>query len=456
MCEPTQSGNRRKRTQRRPGSACGLMAVLALFAFLLTNSPTEAQQFESRGWRNRLREHTNLRQPSLGSLGFLPPERLPQPPSQPLDYHVDLQSFPQFAAEWSGGNTQTASAVAPYLATQALWQDQSNENLPGLEIEGPALDSQDAADGAEGAEGDERIGEAESLGQEPEDRSLVFLRRETVLLSAGECQVDLGLTYSLTENVLPVALTDDQGELTGVVGARLRRRLLLMPFEIRYGLTDHVQWFFNAPVGWSGTELSFPELDEFSSVGGIADINSGASFLLKQSQRHDAEIIGTLAMTFPTGNDSFPVLGATPDSQLGQGFFALSINFLFIHTFDPLVIFYGGGYRHRFDDDFIDNHVDPGEQFLYQMGLGFAINESVTLSGSMLGLYITENHVNGRRVEGSILEPIRLRFSATISSDVTLPGWRCYTCRRTIMEPFAEIGMTDDAPSARFGMIWTF
>jgi len=109
------------------------------------------------------------------------------------------------------------------------------------------------------------------------------------------------------------------------------------------------------------------------------------------------------------------------------------------------VLFYGLGYRHRFDDNFqLGVRANPGEQFIYQLGMGFASNEKVTLSTSFLGLYVTEDEVNGRRVQGGITEPMRLRFSATIAKP----------CK--IVEPFAEIGMTRDAANSRIGITWTY
>ena len=295
-----------------------------------------------------------------------------------------------------------------------------------------------------GAPDSGEINRAEALGTEPVDTSLFFLRRQTVLLEPGKWQFDVGVTYGITEDNIPVAITDAGGTVIGVVGGRLRQRLMLAPLEIRWGFCPRVQLFASVPFGWSNTELSYSTVDEFSNVGGIADINTGASVLLREGTGYGADIVGTMGLTFPTGNDSFPLFGFTPNSRLGEGFFATSLDFLFVHTFDPVVVFYGLGYRHRFDDEFMGNNVDPGGQFVYQLGMGFAVNEWITLSGSFLGMSISEDRINGQVVEGSLMEPLRLRFSMTISAP------------NKIIEPFAEIGMTEDAPSARFGVLCTY
>jgi hypothetical protein len=47
-------------------------------------------------------------------------------------------------------------------------------------------------------------------------------------------------------------------------------------------------------------------------------------------------------------------------------------------------------------------------------------------------------------VQGGILEPMQLRFAITCAQE----------CK--IVEPFAVIGMTQDAPSGRIGITWTY
>ncbi len=323
----------------------------------------------------------------------------------------------------------------------ALWQTPDGGDEPGSNADGTARD----------------LESADSIGEEPpQDNSLQFLRNNTVLLEPGQLQVDYGLIYTMVENEFPVAVTDGGGVVTGAVRGRVRPRTLTVPFQARYGLNELAQLFIDVPVGWNGAELSFSGFDEFSNTVGVGDIRMGTSILLRKGCCEDeADLVGTFAMTFPTGNGAFPTLGLSPDAQLGEGFFAMSLNLLWIKTIDPLVFFYGGGYRHRFDESFQGNQVDPGEQFNYQFGVGFAVNERVTLSTAYLGAYITENQVNGDRIEGSILEPSRLRFSATISKLSRFHHWRGETCLQTILEPFVEIGMTNDAASTRFGIVWT-
>ena len=124
--------------------------------------------------------------------------------------------------------------------------------------------------------------------------------------------------------------------------------------------------------------------------------------------------------------------------MLGNSFWAFSANLTWIHGYDPVVLFYGVGTHYRLPNDFVNDtlYIEPGVQFNYQLGVGFALNNHITLSTAFLGSYITEDYVNDFRLAGGALD-LRLRFAATIGRP----------CNR-IVEPFAEIGMTQDAPDA--------
>jgi hypothetical protein len=200
----------------------------------------------------------------------------------------------------------------------------------------------------------------------------------------------------------------------------------------------------NLPFGYSNSELAFDGFKATNDDFGLADLRAGASFLALPGDRYYPDVIVTTGFTAPTGEGSY-VAGnvVTPNSQLGEGVWALNANVLIVHTIDPVVVFYGGGYNHRFDDRQQGILVNPGEEIDYQLGVGFAVNPRITLSSSLQGVYLTEYELNGDSVEGSTFEPIRMRFAVTAS----------HRCR--IVEPFAEVPMTDDG-AARLGVIWTF
>lgn len=292
-----------------------------------------------------------------------------------------------------------------------------------------------------------------TYGQAPVNNNLQFLRTQDVLLEAGKWQVDWGIWYIHFTDDFPVAVTNGAGDVTGVLPGNVRRRLLFSPFAFRYGLTDRIQLFGFLPVGWSNTQTSvvgtnnagniIAQSDDLNS-GGLGDLTAGASFHLVEAECDSPDIIGTLAFTAPTGQYNVPLFGIVPNGNLGQGFWALQGNLLCVHRYDPIIVFYGGGYRHLFRREFDGNMFSVGEQIMYQVGVGFSANDRVTLSSTLFGYYITDTYINNIEIPGTNVEPISMRFAATISR------------RDKILEPFIIIGMTPAAPAAQVGLTITY
>ena len=293
----------------------------------------------------------------------------------------------------------------------------------------------------------------ETLGEAPEETKteLQFLRRDSVLLDPGEYQIDVTCQYLVDEADFVVAEIED--DVLRIGEARRRQRLLLVPLEFRLGVCQDTQVFVNVPFGWSNAELSFLGRDEYSNVGGIGDVSAGITRVLLERDEIFPDVLGTLAFSAPTGRADIITSLSTPGSSLGEGFWTLAMDLTFIHTYDPVVVFYGFGYRHRFPNEFEGGiEVNPGKQALYRLGLGFAVNPRVTLSASFYGSYIGDDRINDVRVAGGIREPMYLRFAATIVRDKD----QCGTARsKRTVEPFFRIGMTDEASDALVGVSWT-
>ncbi|MEX2091721.1 MAG: hypothetical protein WD971_03540 [Pirellulales bacterium] len=317
-------------------------------------------------------------------------------------------------------------------------------DLPGGQ-DSAADDKQ--ADGEKKKENDTLVG-AKTLGTAPEDNTLEFLRTQTVLLEPGKSQFDIGIQYTLSENDFPILLTDGMGNVVGVDNVEFKGRELAVPMELRYGLLRRVQAFVQVPVGWSNVQAAINDYDEFENDGGLGDVGFGLTIQLRDGYKDCPYLIGTLAGLAPTGGDPFGVFGQiSPNApSLGNGFWAISGNLLWVQTrYDPVVVFYGFGARYQFAHEYIGIDFQPGTEYNYTLGTGFAVNERVTFSAQFFGSYIEELKANGERVEGTIQEPMNLRLAATLAKP----------CNR-IVEPFVAFGLTDDAISANFGITWTY
>jgi hypothetical protein len=294
---------------------------------------------------------------------------------------------------------------------------------------------------APGPVGPNSISPDAKIGTAPEDYSRQFLRTQSVLLRQGQLNFDTGVGYGIAQSNYPDVVNG-----TFVEGT-FRRRLIYVPTQLRYGLTDRIQLFANVPVGYvENQQTVVGGYDIGSGRGGTGDTNLGFSYWLHQANgcAFHPDVILTLGATLPTAPASFLSAVSAPQASLGQGFWAGNWNLLFVQSYDPVTIFYSIGGRDVAARGVDNTKVQPGQQFIYQLGAGFAVNDRVTLSTIFTGYYITSTYLNDQRLAGSVLEPQYLRFAATVSRQTK------------IIEPFAMVGLTQESARSIIGINVTF
>ncbi len=271
-----------------------------------------------------------------------------------------------------------------------------------------------------------------------------------MLLQPGEFQFDVSFQY-LDEKVDFLTIQQENGSVQ-IGDAERRQRLLLVPLQLRVGVFDYTQAFVNVPFGWANSEISSFGSDQSDNHGGIGDVSAGLVKQLIVGNQFYPDVLATLSFSAPTGDSSFETALATPGTVLGEGFWTTSAGLTFLQDYDPLVLFYGGGFRYRFQKKFDGLHkVDPGNQFFYRFGLGFAVNPNLTLSAAFNGSFVAEAEINGEDVGGSTQEPMQIRLAATINRRQT----SCSHASVKTIEPFVAFGLNDDAIDTLLGISWT-
>ncbi len=328
--------------------------------------------------------------------------------------------------------------LEPLLAPSTNSGD--NPALDGPQLSGPGNARQKAASP-----------EDQKLGEAPEDTSLRFLRQQTVLLKPGEMQFDVSLQY--INDKIDFVGVQQVGGLTQIAEAERRQRLLMVPLQLRVGICDYTQAFVNVPFGWSNSESEFLGQDSATSTGGIGDVSAGFIKQVVVGNEFYPDVLTSMSFSAPTGESNFLTALTTPGSNLGEGFWSLTSSITFIQNYDPIVLFYGGGYRHRFQEKFNGTtKVTPGSQFIYRFGVGFAVNPNVTLSATFNGSFIGEYEVNGTNIGGSTQEPMQIRLAATINKRKVSKTHSSVK----LVEPFVTFGLNDDAIDTIIGATWTF
>ena len=330
--------------------------------------------------------------------------------------------------------------LTPAKPVQAVQLIQPVQPAPDPTLPAPPQQTRPAAD-AKSTPPDQKFGE------QPPDRSHEILAEAGCLAALRGVAVRRGLPVPDLYSRLYATLASRKPDL----GRRFAQDAAADDCPVRcarYGISDSLQAFADVPFGWSNTEISYPGFDDFTNQGGIGDMTVGLNWLVHKSCgcSCDPDVVATFSFTAPTANVN-PLQGILepPNTLLGTGFLYGYWNVLFIHTVDPVILFYGFGSRHGFSREFEGFDIHPGDQYYYRAGLGFAVNEKLTLSSSLTGWYITDPYVNGVRIAGLAMEPVTLRFAATIARP----------CERYI-EPFVELGLTPDAPDVRIGLTFTF
>jgi Putative MetA-pathway of phenol degradation len=275
----------------------------------------------------------------------------------------------------------------------------------------------------------------QEYGERTIDNSRAFLRSQTPLLKPGKWQLDTGLSYTILESDLP---TISGNTLTK---AHVNFRSLETPFGFRLGVTERLQFFGSSSISWQSTETGDGFTQSANDKAGIGDVLSGFNFLLRQETNCTPSIITSWDVSAPTGNARDPRV--LLDAGTGLGAWTASSRILMVKSLDPVVVFWGAGYRWTFEDTYVGDRIDLGDQAQYTFGIGFGVNDKVTLSSALVGAYITDLHVNSIRVPASAGDVISIRLASTIAQ-----------CSR-IVEPFTTFGLTDRAPNATVGIVWT-
>jgi hypothetical protein len=122
---------------------------------------------------------------------------------------------------------------------------------------------------------------------------------------------------------------------------------------------------------------------------------------------------------------------------LGTGHWNVGTGVSLVKTIDPAVLFGSLGYTWTLEEE----DVDPGDQILYSMGMGFSLNHRVSFSMAMAGAGIRRAELNGREISGSGLDINSLQFATTVQ-----------LAKRVYLEPFVGFGLTDETGDFSVGI----
>ncbi len=310
------------------------------------------------------------------------------------------------------------------------------------------------------ASGGQQADDPEEYGIPPPRRIPLFLQESTVLLEVGEYQYESGVRYSTNANVFPVATILDGTAF--VANATRKQQSIITPLEFRVGIGEELQAFVNLPLGWSKqrTTAQTTQQAEDNKVG-IGDLSLGLTKLLWDWKADRTRLLGSVSVSAPTGPSAFAIDSQANSAVLGRGYWTAGGGLNLVHTIDPLAFFGGVGYTQTFPVNADgESTLDAGNTFYYSVGLGYAVNPSVSLNTSFSGGYTGELALNGVRLAGTATEPLSLRVAATFANidrdndKKKKPHHKYLTA--TLREPYVRFGLTGSATDVDFGIRVTY
>ncbi len=264
------------------------------------------------------------------------------------------------------------------------------------------------------------------LGEPPkEDLRQIFLRQSTVLLNKGEKELDISINYTRHQ------------------ATYFRTRDFSLPLSLRLGLTKRLEGVVNIPFNHTEQQVldSQGGIDRNDKTG-IGDLSAGLKYILAYQNRQRPDIIGSLNVSVPTGDEGD--ISDPSSVSLGSGHWHISTGITLVKSYDPAVLFGSIGYVYSFDNTTQNVKVELGNQFNYSFGMGFAINNQITMSTSLSGSYQDSLTMNGTPVPLSSREPISLRTGLTYRLG-----------KKQYLEPTVDFGLNEDAPDAGLTLSYT-
>ncbi|CAN5870227.1 transporter [soil metagenome] len=271
------------------------------------------------------------------------------------------------------------------------------------------------------AKGDRRK-EAEEAKRELDQ----FLRAQKLLFRPGKIQLEFGASYAHeaeTSHVSPL-------------GPVFRFRAASANFLMRYGLAEDLEFDFGVPLVYTEQErdsrpvpstTSFPSFTRETGVG-FGDINWAFRYAALHEDRGLPEVTLNVNAKADTGDE---------DRGLGTGHWNVGTGVSLVKTIDPVVLFGSLGYTWTLEQE----DIDPGDQIPYSIGMGFSLNDRVSVSMAMGGAAIRRREINGNEISGSGLDINSLQFTTTVQ-----------LAKRVYVEPFVGFGLTDEAADFLVGI----
>lgn len=255
----------------------------------------------------------------------------------------------------------------------------------------------------------------ETIGEKPKTKTAeeVFLRDQAVLLKPKQMTLELDLIYARNENR---QLVSQFNPFVGSVeqDGLAKSDTYTSNFSVRYGLFDNVQLFSSVPLTHQSQFFSVGNQDLSRQASTrLGSVTTGLRYAALGENSSHPGVIFSIDGTFPTDDRAYGVGGSVALTK----------------SYDPAVLFFNVGYRHFFNSQAFDPvRLVPSNQVNATAGIAYALNDTLTLSTSLSGVFQSQTELNGTRLPSR--EQYSLQFGVT-----------SYLAKGLFIEPFVNFAL---------------
>lgn len=282
----------------------------------------------------------------------------------------------------------------------------------------------------------------QEFGAKPEESApLDFLTGSTVLLSPGTFEVEVDFNYRNSRNQYRLAQ----------VGYFERSSYSARNFEVglslRGGLAERLE-------GWVRVPFSYTRVEDVSTNAWVrddesyrfGDVSFGLQYLFHEETASIPAITASLSINAPTGQKEYRRIEEEWLDPLdnGSGHWGISPGISFVRTTDPAIIYGGLSYTYYVPQTISGYYIEPGWKLSSYLGVGFALNEKLSLGGRVGYSYVGELTAEHTEVKGSAFEPMDLSLvgSYRIAEDMVVSPQVTYGLNSDSSNPSLSMRLT--------------
>lgn len=259
--------------------------------------------------------------------------------------------------------------------------------------------------------------------------------------------------------------------LIGAVEATETRRNYISPqVNFRFGITNRLEVSAKVPYVYRDDRVESTVVSEDPDIEGeptllqnieghgLGDIELGMQLQLNNGRGGWPYLITNLRAKTRTGKGPYELarddLGLETELPTGSGFWSLEPSLTMIFPTDPAVLFLSGGYTWNVADDIDQNRngtiigrINPGDVISGSFGVGFALNEKVSINLGYQHNYVfgTRSVVNGNVVDTNDFQVGSFLFGTSVGLG-PLAG----------LSMNLAIGVVEDAPDVELSLRMPF